>query len=652
MRILDQDDLFISMPDGARLAARLRRPEAGRHPAILEFIPYRRRDGTRARDETIHPWMAAQGYACLRVDLRGSGDSDGLLVDEYSPQELADAVAVIAWAAAQEWCTGAVGMMGKSWGGFNALQVAALNPPGLRAVVSVYATVDRFADDIHFKGGCLLGENFGWGSTMLSYQCRPPDPLIRPDWRELLKARLAALPHFAALWAAEQERGPYWRHGSVSTDWSALKLPILIVGGWADGYMNAPAALVRALPQAKAIVGPWVHQYPHTAVPEPRIDFLGELKQWWDRWLKGLPNGVEALPNYRVFMQDSHPPDPAKVWVPGRWLAETLPSSRVKPLALSLGADGRLGGQGAPNRIIASPLTAGANTGEYFPMGLAGEMPGDQSADDAHAVVFELDCKEGLALLGCARLELVLISDRPFAFVGARLCDVAPDGTALRIAHGFLNLRHRTEPPEPVPVGVPITVSFALDEMAHRLLPGHRLRLALFNACWPFVWPSPEAVRLQLVGGTVTLPVHPGNAPEWHFAAPPPVAPARAIAASPPAERRLLEINQIDGRHTLTISADSGHIVDPDLRLVTRSTVTETYAIAPHDPLSAEARAEWTQEHRREGWAVRSRARMRQWARREALLLEAELHVEIEEEGRPTEVIRHRLFDEVPRRHV
>ncbi len=188
-------DQRIAMADGVRLSARLWRPVgSGRVPAVIEMIPYRKRDGTAARDEAIHPWLAAQGYACLRVDLRGTGDSEGVLTDEYTPQELADACDVIAWAAAQGWCSGAVGMIGKSWGAFNALQVAALQPPALQAVIAVCGTVDRFGEEIHFKGGCLLAENFGWASVMLSYSSRPADPASRADWREDWLARLGGTP--------------------------------------------------------------------------------------------------------------------------------------------------------------------------------------------------------------------------------------------------------------------------------------------------------------------------------------------------------------------------------------------------------------------------------------------------------------------------
>lgn len=646
--MIRDDEPVIPLPDGTRLAARIWRPATGpRVPAILEFIPYRKRDATLPRDEGMHPWMAAQGYACLRVDLRGTGDSGGDFDDEYSAQELADACAVIAWAAAQDWCDGAVGMMGKSWGGFNALQTAALNPPALRAVISVCATVDRFADDIHYKGGCLMGENFAWGALMLSYQARPPDPLLIRDWRDVLRRRVATMPHLAQVWTDQQQRGPYWRHGSVGFDWHALRIPILSVGGWADGYLNAPAALVANVPTARALVGPWVHQYPHTAVPGPAIDWLDEMKRWWDRWLKGLPG--PDLPRMRVYVQDSHPPDPCKPRVPGRWLAEEWPSPHVTPLVLPLGAEGL---RGPPDAVIASPQTLGAQAGEYFPMGLGAEMPGDQRDDDSRSVCFDLDLPQGMTLLGAARLDLTLTADRPFALVHARLCDVAPDGASLRIAHGFLNLRHRTDPPTALIPGQRVDVALTLDQMAHRLGPGHRLRLALSNACWPFVWPSPEPVTLRLLGGTLTLPVHDGTDTEITVDPPPPFAPSRLQSLSPPSEGRRMDTDLIRGTQRLVVTSDTGVLKNPDHGLTTQAVMTETWSIHPANPTSARVDIRWDQTHSRGDWAVRSTLTAAQTCDAQAFTLTATLEVAIDDAGQRPETLRRAFSGRVPRRHV
>ena len=186
-KIREIPNTFITLGDGCKLAARIWMPvDADKKPvpAILEYLPYRKRDGTHVRDALTHPYLAGHGYASVRVDMRGSGDSDGLMEDEYTQQEMDDAVEVIAWLAAQPWCSGTVGMMGISWGGFNGLQVAALQPPALKAIVTLCSTDDRYSDDIHYKGGCLLNENMGWSATMFAYSSRPPDPLLAamPEW--------------------------------------------------------------------------------------------------------------------------------------------------------------------------------------------------------------------------------------------------------------------------------------------------------------------------------------------------------------------------------------------------------------------------------------------------------------------------------------
>jgi len=129
--VVEWPDVQIPPSDGTVLAARIWLPaDASTAPvsAILEYMPYRKRDGTTVRDELTYPWFAEHGYAGVRVDIRGNGESQGLMTDEYLAQEQADALEVIDWIAAQPWCTGSLGMMGLSWGGFNALQVAALRP--------------------------------------------------------------------------------------------------------------------------------------------------------------------------------------------------------------------------------------------------------------------------------------------------------------------------------------------------------------------------------------------------------------------------------------------------------------------------------------------------------------------------------------------
>jgi uncharacterized protein len=676
--IVEFEDKRIAMPDGVQLSARVWMPDdagAAPVPAVLEYIPYRKRDGTLPRDELMHPYVAGHGYACVRVDMRGNGDSGGLMTDEYTAEELADACAVIAWLAAQPWCSGAVGMMGKSWGGFNCLQTAFLQPSALKAVISVCSTTDRFADDIHFKGGCLLGENFGWGAVMLSYSSRPADPLLRPDWRADWLARLEAQPWLAPRWAGRQARDSYWQHGSVCEDYGRLRVPVLSIGGWADNYMNTVAALVENITArggvAKGIVGPWVHQYPHTAVPGPAIGFLQEVVRWWDRWLKGVENGAEADPAYRAYMLHSEAPDASAAQRAGHWVAEAVwPSVRVEREVLGLGVaagvshpraprggaspvgylEKRKSGEGFAVEIC-TPQHLGLAAGEFFPMGLNGEMAGDQAADDALSVCFEgAVLAVPLDLLGAARLRLHLRCDQPLGFVVARLCDVGPDGASVRIAHGMLNLCHRggAEAPQPMVPGQVETVDLVLDQMAYRLKAGHHLRLALSTTYWPFVWPSPVATVVTVLGGALDLPVHAGSETEWVPPLPEAAPAANRRVLRPGRAARREERDVISGRLALVVEDDLGDFENLDHGLITGETMSERWEIDPRDPLSACAVHEWEQRLSRGDWAVRTNVWARMTGTATQLRLEARLTARLGDE-----ILFERNFDEeVARRFV
>ncbi len=656
--VVDYPEIGIVLPDGCRLSARIWMPadaDANPVPAVLEYIPYRKRDGTLPRDEIMHPYVAGHGYACVRVDMRGNGDSDGLMADEYTAVELQDACDVIAWLATQPWCSGTVGMMGKSWGGFNCLQTAALRPPALKAVVTVCSSVDRFADDVHFKGGCLLGENLGWGAVMLSYSSRPPDPELRDDWREVWLKRLQAQPFLAPIWASHHSRDAYWKHGSICEDYAGFDVPVLAFGGWADNYMNTMAHLVENITvPVQGIVGPWVHQYPHTAVPGPAIGFLQLAVRWWDRWLKGVPNGAEDDPAMRAYLLDSAPPDAAAKYRPGVWVAQAdWPGPRESRQPMFLGAGGTLGAANGDLSItVKTPQHLGMLAGEFFPMGLNAEMPGDQAADDLLSVCFDTGpLATDLSLLGAATLRLQLLCDKPLAFVVARLCDVAPDGSSVRICHGMLNLRHRdsTGQPGAVPVGQSFAVGLSLDQAAYRVKAGHRLRIALSTTYWPFVWPSADAATLTLLSGSLDLPVLAGvTGNEW---GPPQAEGAKPwvhrILRQPQAARRI-EQDLITGQVTLVVEDDNGLVENLVHGLITGERMSERWSISPDDPLSAQAHLTFGQSLSRGKWAVRTTG----WARMTATADALNLTAHVEAWDGETKVFERDWNEDVPRSHV
>jgi putative CocE/NonD family hydrolase len=622
LSLIEDPDMGITLSDGCRLSARVWRPEnsdTAPVPVILEYLPYRKRDGTTARDALTHPWFAERGYACVRVDMRGNGDSYGVMEDEYTPQEQADCIEVINWLAAQPWCSGTVGMMGISWGGFNGLQVAAHAPEPLKAVITLCSTVDRFADDIHYKGGCLLNENLGWGATMWAYSSRAPDPALRPDWREMWLERLEAEPFLPALWLRHQSRDAYWKQGSVIEEYSALKAKVLAIGGWGDSYKNAVPQLVEALPCAKGIVGPWVHKYPHFAIPEPRIGFLQEALRWWDRWLKGIDTGVEDDPDYRAYLMDGMRPATWTHERPGRWITEPTGATSHLPVKTLHLTDEGLQDTAAPlDRSVASPAHCGADGGEYCAIWLGPEMPGDQRQDDALSVCFDSGpLAQQMDILGAPRLRLRLACDKPQGQIAVRLNHIHPDGASARITYGVLNLSHRdsAEHPQAMAPGAMTDITLDLDHIAYRIPKGHRLRVSISTAYWPLLWPAPEAAEVTLSSGQIDLPQRPtSGGDEYSFAPPTSAAPWETETLRPENHIRRQEIDRVTGIVSLIIEDDFGKLRDADHGLITGSVAREVWRIHPDDPLSAKGTCHWTEELERDDIILRTETRSQMWS--------------------------------------
>ncbi|MBT8069071.1 MAG: CocE/NonD family hydrolase [Gammaproteobacteria bacterium] len=501
----------IPLQEGVRLAYRAWMPvDAGQQPvpAILEYLPYRKSDGTVVRDEITLPATAAHGYACIRVDIRGTGESEGLFDDEYSEQELSDAEQVIDWISRQHWCNGQVGMVGISWGGFNALQLAFRQPPALKAVITLCSTDDRFNEDVHFAGGCLLNDNLDWAAFFWAYaQARCPDPrLVGSDWKKQWLERLEYMPFLPARWLAEQAKSRYWKHGSVSEDYSRITLPVYAIGGWADAYRNTVFRLVENLSApCKGLVGPWAHAYPHIACPNPKIDYVRESVRWWDKWLKGIENNIMDEPKLQYYLMDSVKPAVDYAHREGSWqsaVAWPPASMRHRQYFLHPGSLLTEPNDKPHTLEVNSPETTGRMGGKLMVgIGFSGEFPNDQQADDRQSRTFDTPVLgEILDIVGQPRVNLALCSDQPVSNVIVRLCDVHPAGESTLVTYGVLNLAHResNENPEALVPGQTYRVDIALNHIAYRLPRGHRLRLAVSNAYWPLIWPSPFKDRLYL----------------------------------------------------------------------------------------------------------------------------------------------------------
>ncbi len=623
------ETVWIPMPDGAKLAARLWLPPGAREipvPAILEYIPYRRRDRTRLRDEAMHPRFAAAGYAALRVDMRGSGDSDGVMLDEYSLQEIQDGVDVIAWIAEQTWCDGNVGMFGKSWGAYTSFQVAARRPPGLKAIAPVMGTDDRWLEDIHFYGGVLANDNFWWGSIMQLYNAMPPDPEIVGDdrWREIWKARLDAMTFWPAQWLEHQTHDEMWRRGSISENYEDVAVPVYFFGGWADLFRDTPFRIAERLKvPLKILMGPWAHLYPHEGAPGPKVDFLAEVIRFWDHWLKDKDTGLMDEPPFRFWMPDGVPPAGKYAERPGYWVEEPAwpsPNVSMETLWLNDGALGQEAETGGDVLSICSPQTFGSAGGDMCSFAIPGDTPVDCRIDAAGALSFRSEVLEApLAILGQPALQLKISADRPQGFVAALLVDEAPDGAQTLITRGFCNLMHRTgdTAPEPVVPGEVMNVTLPLHGIAYRLAAGHRLVVQIASTYWSILWPAPAPVTLAMVPGLsfLDLPVR----AEARDAPAPRMLPLPPPADKPRPSARLREgklersiaTDLTTGEHLARVFIDGG-VFGPVGRMRLEEIGTElgdvserVYAIHPDDPLSARATMDQETLFERGDWSVR-----------------------------------------------
>lgn len=607
------ENIFIPLPDGTKLAAKVWRPKgAGRFPAILEYLPYRKRDGTRARDNGLHMYLAGHGYACLRVDIRGMGDSEGVLHDEYSQVELADGVDLIGWIAGQDWCDGQVTMIGISWGGFNGLQIAALQPPALKSVITVGSTDDRYATDVHWIGGCLSKDNFDWSATMMAQNDLPPDPaIVGEKWRAMWAERMEANVPWALHWLRHQRRDAYWKHGSVCEDFSRIKVPVYAVSGWADNYSEAVPRLMAGLSVPRlGLIGPWAHSFPHDVTVGPAIGWLQEVLRWCDHWMKGIETGIMAEPMLRAWMQDWAPPQTCYTMRAGRWVGEPVwPSPHIKDRVLALNPGGTLAGMAGAGIVnICSPLWVGLGAGEIGRYGENADWPGDQREDDGGSLVFTgPPLSEAVEILGAPRVRLRFSSDRPQALVCVRLNDVAPDGRSTRVTLGLLNLSHRDshEHAEPLVPGKIYTTEVELDDIGHRYEAGHRIAVSISTSYWPIAWPSPELATLSLHLGesALLLPVRPERAEDAALRAfdPPEMAaqcPVVMHAAPDGAQRRVVR-DLLTGRSTVDFPRWTYACEMVDIATTVTSSGHARHEINEADPLSAELICEYDVEIRR-----------------------------------------------------
>jgi uncharacterized protein len=507
-----EHDVWLTMPDGIRLAATLYLPGPadGPQPCLLEALPYRKDDLTSSYASTYRRLRDDFGYAVCRLDLRGTGSSEGDATDEYPRTEQTDLVEAIAWLAAQGWCDGGVGMWGTSYSGFNSLQVACERPPELKAVCAIYSSDDRWTDDVHWRGGALrLVDLVDYCHYMTPMNMLPPVPAVWGDgWREEWHRRLETHEPWVLTWLRENRDGPYWRHGSVRADgdgngYDRIDCPVMLVAGWADGYRNNSFRTVEALGRVgvphRLLAGPWAHAAPESAYPGPRIDLDVEMVAWFDRWLRGTAT-AEHRDGAEIYLRAPTTPEPDLEEQPGRWVRTDWPTSRSTTDTRTLSG---------PRTLAVRPdtgISAWIDCAGHLPWGLSV----DQREDDAHSLTWEWDTA-GELLLGHPRVRLRVSADARQASVSVKLCDVGPDGTSILVSRGSLDLAYRDgvhapAGPSPLTPDARYDVVVDLDACAYEVPAGRRLRLSVAGADWPNTVAPPAPVTLTVHDGELVLP--------------------------------------------------------------------------------------------------------------------------------------------------
>ncbi|MGZ5167320.1 MAG: CocE/NonD family hydrolase [Burkholderiales bacterium] len=623
----ETEDCWIPMPDGVRLAAKLWLPDIAakqRVATIIEVIPYRKRDIYAPRDAMHHRYFAGHGYATMRIDIRGSGDSDGIQGVFATNDEAEDTLEVLKWIEQQPWSDGQVGMFGISWGGFQGIQTAFRAPPQLKAVIAQSYAPDRYRYSQIFRGGCILLRSIRWSSQVFGYKSRPPDPwLVGDRWREMWLQRLehdtpqiiSALQH--------QTFDKYWQARAIDHD--KIKAPFFALSGWADGaYVGSVSeSLGKLKSPAKGLIGPYGHRYAHIGMPGPAIGLLQESLRWYDHWLRGKDTGVMNDPKLIAWMPRAVPAKNFYAESPGRWVAEKeWPSPRIKQQRFFMNAAGSLDDKSgrATKAEWKSPQTLGLACGELMPWfqhGPSPELPGDQRIDDGQSLCFDTaPLKSDLEILGTPSVELVVSVDRPVAFLCVRVCDVAPDGASTRVTYNTFNLAHvnGSDKVTRLVPGQDYKVRFDLIDTAYSFAKGHRIRVALSTTYWPLIWPSPEPVTLTLATGksALILPVRPRPKQDDkppRFAKPESAPPFTRTALTPGGRNRTIHTDLSKRETVVEVTDTSGRNLYDDIDLIAEARSTERYSVIEDEPLSSTAEVTWTWEFEREDWRIRTESR-------------------------------------------
>jgi uncharacterized protein len=522
-----EKNLRARMRDGIELATDVYRPSAdGRYPVVLMRLPYNKEQPILLFLSGDILRIAQAGYAVVVQDCRGTFQSEGVF-DPYF-QEAEDGADAIAWAAAQPWSNGVVGMMGASYYGATQWLAASENPPALKAIAP-FITTDQYYDMWTYQGGAFqLGfmlqwatATFGIGEVTRRVQrgtaskaeveaaIQRADEVSAQYWHLPLTdhPQLDDLAPYFSDWLAHPDYDDYWRGASPRERYDNIHAPALNFGGWYDlflgGTLTNYQSMKNRVPQ-KLIIGPWSHGYNGGTYPERSFgtmahdgaaDVTADQIRWFDHWLKQEDNGVENDAPVKLFIMGSDEWREEQDW--------PLPDTHWRELYLHSNGRGNVDG-GELSQT--APLSEPPDLYRYDPsnpvptVGGASFLPGlfiaanagprDQRAVEARPDVV---CYTSSALerdteiTGPVKLILyVRSSARDTDFTG-KLVDVSPDGRAMILTDGILRARYRESfsAPKLLTPREVYRLEIDLVATANVFRKGHQIRLEVSSSNFP-----------------------------------------------------------------------------------------------------------------------------------------------------------------------
>lgn len=513
-------DDWINLPDGVRLSVTYYIPISQqaneRFPVLLEMLPYRKDDLSKPSAHPMYDYFARQGLALAKVDVRGTGSSEGQLpTREYSAQEIDDGVAVIAALAELPYSNGNIGMWGISWGGFNSIQVALRNPPQLKAILAAHASDDLYTNDVHYTDGIFGLDEYILSINHLTGFMRSPKYVVDEEY---FSDRFDREP-WIFNYIRNKTDGDFWRKGSLKWQYENLNIPVYLIGGLLDGYRDTlPHVLENSTSPVRAILGPWPHAWPHSVAPGPDWEWRADASQWWSHWLTNKPNSQNEefeTNSFRVFLRSGENAIAGSEILGGRWIEPTWPiaESHIDSMSLYPGANSSLQAEIPNSETIAVTLNnnpgAGIELGEWW-----GELLPDMSIVDGDAMVFDSEpVAEALTLIGEPSVSLEAASNAADGNWVVRLEDVSPDGIVTKITGGAINgqLRNSRFTAEVLIPNQFYQLQIPLRMTTWTFKPGHQIRLAVSNSAFPMFWPSAllsaSSLRINTAATRIEVPV-------------------------------------------------------------------------------------------------------------------------------------------------